>query len=307
MVFCGEGPLFEDSRARARRAVNLRVFGLGVRGLLVFIRFTIVSYAQSHTFTHHPCGGRGELHRWCEEILPNKMLLHNFLASQHHVGASRPARIPTPLLLAQGTPPIKFVNPLDVDGFAEPGGWRGKDGSEKVAPPPLLYFLPGMDGSLSTPFMQYPELATNFELSCLTHTNGLESRASFEELTEVCADEIMASARSGRQILLVGESFGATLAIAVAHRLQDVSQLRGLVLVNPATSYERSALARCGPICASLQGPLLYPLYILSLVAFATLVLTPVYQAPAFIAMLAATKVRSCTGALLKPSAPLCR
>lgn len=235
------------------------------------------------------------------------MLLHNFLASQHHVGASRPARIPTPLLLAQGTPPIKFVNPLDVDGFAEPGGWRGKDGSEKVAPPPLLYFLPGMDGSLSTPFMQYPELATNFELSCLTHTNGLESRASFEELTELCADEIMASARSGRQILLVGESFGATLAIAVAHRLQDVSQLRGLVLVNPATSYERSALARYGPICASLQGPLLYPLYILSLVAFATLVLTPVYQAPAFIAMLAATKVRSCTVALLKPSAPLCR
>ena len=70
-----------------------------------------------------------------------------------------------------------------------------------------------------------------------------------------------------------------------------VQEVRGLVLVNPATSYERSALARFGPICASLQGPLLYPLYLLSLVGFAALVLTPTYQAPAFISMLAATKV----------------
>ena len=66
-----------------------------------------------------------------------------------------------------------------------------------------------------------------------------------------------------------------------------VQEVRGLVLVNPATSYERSALARIGPICASLQGPLLYPLYLLSLVGFAALVLTPTYQAPAFISMLA--------------------
>lgn len=212
--------------------------------------------------------------------------------------------------------PTRFVNPLDVDGFAEPGGWRGTGADDAM---PMLYFLPGMDGSLSTPFMQYPELSTSFELACMTHCDGLDSRASFEELTASCAAEISASARSGRQVLLVGESFGATLAIAVAHRLRDVQvhtvhhfvyhllppwplsdlawhavrvqEVRGLVLVNPATSYERSALARFGPVCAALQGPLLYPLYLLSLVGFAALVLTPAYQAPAFISMLAATKV----------------
>ena len=207
--------------------------------------------------------------------------------------------------------PTRFVNPLDVDGFAEPGGWCGCTGDANM---PILYFLPGMDGSLSTPFMQYPELSTSFELACMTHSGGLDSRASFEELTASCTAEISASARSGRQILLVGESFGATLAIAVAHRLRGVQvstfrhliqlghsdatwyalcvqEVRGLVLVNPATSYERSALARFGPICACLQGPLLYPLYLLSLVGFAALVLTPTYQAPAFVAMLAATKV----------------
>ena len=115
--------------------------------------------------------------------------------------------------------PTRFVNPLDVDGFAEPGGWRGTGADDAM---PMLYFLPGMDGSLSTAFMQYPELSTNFELACLTHSDGLDSRASFEELTASCAAEISASARSGRQVLLVGESFGATLGITVAHRLRDV-------------------------------------------------------------------------------------
>ena len=109
-------------------------------------------------------------------------------------------------------PPVKFVNPLEVDGFAEPGGWGTLD--EEL---PLLYFFPGMDGSLSTPFMQYCELSTSFELACMRHTDGLSSRASFDELTTACADVVAASTSSGRQVLLVGESFGATLAIAVAH------------------------------------------------------------------------------------------
>ena len=61
-------------------------------------------------------------------------------------------------------PPVKFVNPLEVDGFAEPGGWGTLD--EEL---PLLYFFPGMDGSLSTPFMQYCELSTSFELACMCH------------------------------------------------------------------------------------------------------------------------------------------
>ena len=48
-------------------------------------------------------------------------------------------------------------------------------------------------------------------------TEGLASRVSFEELTAACADAIHTSIGSGRQVLLVGESFGAILAVAVAH------------------------------------------------------------------------------------------
>ncbi len=185
---------------------------------------------------------------------------------------------------------VEFVNPLEVDGFAEPGGWGTTPSAEK----PLLFFFPGMDGSLSTPFMQYCELSTTFELACMTHTDGLDSRASFGELTTACADAITAQAAGDRQVLLVGESFGATLAIAVAHELQERPAspvaMRGLVVVNPATSYHRSTLATAGPLCASLSGPLLAPLYALSLVAFAALVLTPRYQAPSFLSTITAQK-----------------
>ena len=145
--------------------------------------------------------------------------------------------------------PTSFVNPLDVDGFAEPGGWRGKDGVATLdsdASMPILYFLPGMDGSLSTAFMQYPELSTSFELACMRHSDGLASRASFEDLTASCAAEISASAQSGRQVLLVGESFGATLAIAVAHRLQDVQVSTPTNYLSLHTlSHSRHAVCAC--------------------------------------------------------------
>ena len=187
--------------------------------------------------------------------------------------------------------PVTFVNPLEVDGFAEPGGWGTHADPLKL---PLLVFLPGMDGSLATPFMQYAELSTTFELACMQHIEGLKSRVSFDELTTACAEAIAGFTAEGRQVLLVGESFGATLAIAVAHELQEQrgspAGVRGLVLVNPATSYRRSALATVGPLCASLSGPLLAPLYILSLVALAAFILTPAYQAPSFLATISAQK-----------------
>lgn len=129
--------------------------------------------------------------------------------------------------------------------------------------------------------MQYAELSTTFELACLQHVDGMKSRVSFDELCAECAGAVADVAASGRQVLLVGESFGGTLALAVAHELQQKHasppSVRGLVLVNPATSYRRSTLAKVGPVCASLAGPLLAPLYALSLVAIAALIVTPTY------------------------------
>ena len=94
------------------------------------------------------------------------------------------ARSPRPQLCAAALPVVTFVNPLEVDGFAEPGGWGTHEDPTAL---PLLVFLPGMDGSLCTPFMQYPELGTVFELSCMRATDGMASRATFDDLSEACA------------------------------------------------------------------------------------------------------------------------
>ena len=91
------------------------------------------------------------------------------------VPALLPPRVwPPPRATAAQEAPIKFLNPLDVDGFAEPGGWRGHDGCEEA---PMLFFFPGMDGSLSTPFMQYCELGTCFELATFLSAVFVRSRS----------------------------------------------------------------------------------------------------------------------------------
>jgi pimeloyl-ACP methyl ester carboxylesterase len=51
--------------------------------------------------------------------------------------------------------------------------------------------------------------------------------------------------------LVIGESFGGLLAVDVATRLKETdpkvfAQLRGFVLINPATSYDRTAWSGLG-------------------------------------------------------------
>ena len=53
-----------------------------------------------------------------------------------------------------------------------------------------------------------------------------------------------------RPVYLLGESFGAVLALAVAAAKTDL--VDRLVLVNPATSYEASIWPRLGPVLANL-------------------------------------------------------
>merc|ERR1740121_1504900 len=45
--------------------------------------------------------------------------------------------------VSEETRPVAFVNPLEVDGFAEPGGWGSHADPSEL---PLFVFFPGMDG-----------------------------------------------------------------------------------------------------------------------------------------------------------------
>ena len=144
--------------------------------------------------------------------------------------------------------------------------------------------------------MQYPQLGTSFELACMTVCQGMKSRVPFHDLQHQVHAYIRQQLRDERrQVLLMGESFGATLALAATQLLCEENEphatpLTGLVLVNPATSYLNSNLHTLGPACARLSGPLL-ALYPLGLLVLAALVISPATQLPAFISILSSMKL----------------
>ena len=145
-----------------------------------------------------------------------------------------------------------------------------------------------MDGSLSTCLFQFPELGASFELACMRHAGGMGSRAPFGALVDDTASFVADACAAGRRVVLVGESFGATLALGVALRLEEArTRVAGVVLINPATSYPRSALARLGPPLAALPQPL----FLLGLPLLALLVFDLPTQLPAFISLLRSTRL----------------
>ncbi|KAG7374450.1 lysophospholipase [Nitzschia inconspicua] len=187
---------------------------------------------------------------------------------------------------------------------------------------PILLYLPGFDGTYICPFLQFPELGTEFEVWCMTV--GMKDRSTYQELKTIVLDfikkeldhdgcdvqqlsdtipiidresssetfdgskdvsgifrgifgggnlsalqKIKHSRR--RPIYLAGESFGGILAsdvaltlltkkrnsrIALDERGQQPVDLQGLVLINPATCYDRSQLALKGPQVSQMPKPL---------------------------------------------------
>ena len=143
---------------------------------------------------------------------------------------------------------VSFSAPLVDDGYASPS----------ASQPALLVYLPGFDGNALAPFLQWPALHdAGFDVRCAAV--GAADRSTFEDLAAACAAYVDAE-RRGRPALLVGESFGGALAVAVAGR----AAVDGVVLVNPATCYGRSNLARDAPRVAKLPA-LLYPFGLISL------------------------------------------
>lgn len=198
---------------------------------------------------------------------------------------------------------VNFCAPLLDYGYPPTvAEYRDNSISEK----PILLYLPGFDGTYICPFIQFPELGTEFEVWCMTV--AMDDRSTFEELKQNVLDfiqEIQISPKGQlsmtnrtssagqeqenltkkegnfftnlfkqtqennskgkkRPIYLAGESFGGVLASEVALTiLKDNQQglsvdLKGLVLINPATCYDRSSLAIKGPSVATLPS-LLYP------------------------------------------------
>eukprot|EP00929_Paragymnodinium_shiwhaense_P067926 TRINITY_DN34139_c0_g1_i1.p1 TRINITY_DN34139_c0_g1~~TRINITY_DN34139_c0_g1_i1.p1 ORF type:complete len:886 (-),score=199.41 TRINITY_DN34139_c0_g1_i1:380-2998(-) len=122
--------------------------------------------------------------------------------------------------------------------------------STKEGAATLVLFLPGIDfGGLYAAGQLRGIAAEGHDVwRCNV---GLDDRSSFAQLVDSVAKWISDRQKSSKQkIVLMGESFGGLLGVAVALRLGR--KLKGLALVNPATSFGRTLLPLLTPPLVTL-------------------------------------------------------
>ncbi|KAJ6848644.1 acyltransferase-like protein, chloroplastic isoform X2 [Iris pallida] len=130
---------------------------------------------------------------------------------------------------------------------------------------PVLMFLPGVDGTGMGLTLHQKPLGKVFEVRCL-HI-PVNDRTPFEGLVKFVETSVKHehSLDPSTPIYLVGDSFGGCLALAVSARNPSIDLV--LILINPATSYNKSQLQPFVPALEALPRDLHTTVpYILSLV-----------------------------------------
>jgi hypothetical protein len=162
---------------------------------------------------------------------------------------------------------VKFQAPLLDYGYV-PTVQEFQDA--RLCKKPILLYLPGFDGTYICPFIQFPELGTEFDVWCMTV--GMDDRSTFEELRDNVL-EFLGNVDDERPVYIAGESFGGILASEVTMILlsseNNNDSLKGLILINPATNYDRSVLQERGQPVAKLPS-LLYPFWLMNLLPLFT-------------------------------------
>lgn len=269
-----------------------------VGGFAAFVRLLRPSGTSSHRNAAALCRNNNNNpallleRRPCYRLYINK----NVLLEEHQ---KEQGRLPPETLEIAGSGDrrrnIRFIAPLLEYGY-RPAVDEYYNGT--LSRKPMLLYLPGFDGTFLCPFLQYPELHTLFDVRCLTVAT--DDRSTLDELRDDVLDFLNQQeectrttngqdAQSSRPVYLVGESFGGILACEVANAIHTLNNhdggspsplheqknvqsqinLKGLTLINPATSFDQSILAREGPKTAELQ-PLIYPFGLLKLLPLFT-------------------------------------
>jgi len=208
---------------------------------------------------------------------------------------------------------VKFLAPLLEAGYP-PAVAEFK--TNRLRDKPLLVYLPGFDGSLLAPFLQFPELGTEFDVKGMTIK--MDDRSSLDDLKDLVirfideetklsdddgeSNELqlgddknsnkkkegvfsflpnMATrkkSQSKRTVFLMGESFGGILALETSLLIQKLNKerspsqrinLQHITLINPATCYNESNLAKEGPPLTKIS-PFLYPFQLMTLLPLFT-------------------------------------
>lgn len=135
---------------------------------------------------------------------------------------------------------------------------RAKLSNESNAPP-LMVYLPGLDGFGISATTQFDDLSSTFELWRMTVNKG-DTQLSFSDLLNSVVkfvDDATKACDTPRQVMIVGESFGGLLACAVSMALKSSTKyninLKGMALVNPATSFDETNWEQFVPLLTSLR------------------------------------------------------
>ena len=139
--------------------------------------------------------------------------------------------------------PVATGPPFDPEEPIKTGNRRDK---------PLMIVLPGLDGSAVTAWTQYPELGREYELRALRI--GADDRSSYASLVDRIAEEVAGARAAGREVVVVGESMGAGVALDCARKQPAPS---AIVLISPATSWDRTWLGKLRSWLVTLPDALL--------------------------------------------------
>jgi len=120
---------------------------------------------------------------------------------------------------------LLFYDPLVRYNLAPTSGSNGQ----------LLCFVPGLDGTSASPFVQWPPMAEAGYNIRVYNARDQPVAESFDAEVERIVD-FLRNAKS-QNTLLMGESYGAVVAAAVA--LREPALVGGLVLVNPASAFSQ--------------------------------------------------------------------
>jgi len=191
---------------------------------------------------------------------------------------AKPAQVSSSTKVANPKSCVTFESPLLEAGYPPAvSEYRANTLRNK----PLLLYLPGFDGTLLAPFLQFPELSTEFDVKGLTV--GMSDRSTVKDLKEIVLDFIENQTKDDldRPVYIIGESFGGLLTLEVVLAIQERNlkegspgsenaiNLQGISLINPATCYNESTLAKNGPRLTRVS-PMQYPFELMKLLPLFT-------------------------------------